>query len=151
PGQTEPSCALHPSPRRGEGSGVRGWCHRLLASGARPARRHVSPDSAWQASGGTRTKPPLNPTGRGGQQTPALKEPAMQALDAWLLHFLDDPWNVAGAALLAFLLFLAALSFRRLLFYARFVAKSLSRNLLRSSLTALATMALVFIVTLIWS
>jgi putative ABC transport system permease protein len=75
----------------------------------------------------------------------------MDSFDAWLLRFLDDPWNLVGAAALALALVLAGLYFRLLMFYLRFVAKSLARNPLRSALTGLATMALVFIVTLVWS
>ncbi len=49
----------------------------------------------------------------------------------------------AGLLLIAF--------HRSLSFYLRFVLKSLFRNLLRTGLTAAATMLLVFIVTLVWT
>lgn len=75
----------------------------------------------------------------------------MRAVDDWLLRFLDSPLNVALAVLAAVGLLLLALSGRTVLFYARFVFKSLSRNLLRSVLTGLATTAFVLLVTLIWS
>src|SRR5438270_13263386 len=75
----------------------------------------------------------------------------MKEFDDKLLHFLDNPLNVVAAAGGCVLLLLAVLSGRTLLFYARFVFKSLSRNLLRSVLTGLATTAFVLLVTLIWS
>jgi putative ABC transport system permease protein len=75
----------------------------------------------------------------------------MKAFDDWLMHFLDSPLNVTGAALGCALLLWAVLSGHTVLFYARFVFKSLSRNLLRSVLTGLATTAFVLLVTLIWS
>jgi putative ABC transport system permease protein len=75
----------------------------------------------------------------------------MKAFDDWLLQFLDSPFNVALAAATGFALLLAVLAGRTLLFYLRFVFKSLSRNPLRSALTGLATTAFVLLVTLIWS
>ncbi len=75
----------------------------------------------------------------------------MQHFDERLLRFLDSPLNVAGAALAGVLVLLAVLSGRTLLFYCRFVLKSLSRNLLRSVLTGMATAVFVLLVTMIWS
>ena len=67
----------------------------------------------------------------------------MKEFDDRLLRFLDNPFNVVAAALGCVLLLVVVLSGRTLLFYARFVFKSLSRNLLRSVLTGLATTAFV--------
>ena len=75
----------------------------------------------------------------------------MKALDDWLLRFLDNPWNVVGAVAGGVACLLLVLAGRRLLFYTRFVFKSLSRNLLRSILTGLATGVFVLLVTMIWS
>jgi putative ABC transport system permease protein len=75
----------------------------------------------------------------------------MKAFDDWLLRFLDSPLNVAGAAAASAVVLLAILSGRTLLFYLRFVFKSLSRNPLRSLLTGLATAVFVLLVTMIWS
>jgi putative ABC transport system permease protein len=75
----------------------------------------------------------------------------MKTIDDWLLRFLDSPLNVAGAVVAAALLLYAVLSGRTLLFYLRFVFKSLSRNPLRSLLTGLATAVFVLLVTMIWS
>jgi putative ABC transport system permease protein len=75
----------------------------------------------------------------------------MKAFDDWLLRFLDHPLNVVLAALGAVALLLLVLSGRTVFFYGRFVFKSLSRNLLRSVLTGLATTAFVLLVTMIWS
>jgi putative ABC transport system permease protein len=75
----------------------------------------------------------------------------MKAFDDWLLHFLDSPLNVVGAAVGSAIILYAILSGRTLLFYVRFVFKSLSRNPLRSVLTGLATAVFVLLVTMIWS
>jgi putative ABC transport system permease protein len=75
----------------------------------------------------------------------------MKAFDDWLLRFLDNPLNVVGAVIAAVALLAAVLSGRTVLFYLRFVFKSLSRNLLRSVLTGLATGVFVLLVTMIWS
>jgi putative ABC transport system permease protein len=75
----------------------------------------------------------------------------MKAFDDWLLRFLDNPVNVVLTAVGCALLLVAVLSGRTLLFYFRFVFKSLSRNLLRSILTGMATSVFVLLVTMIWS
>jgi putative ABC transport system permease protein len=75
----------------------------------------------------------------------------MQSFDARLLRFLDDPRNVAAAAAAAAVLLVAAVFRKQVLFNVRFMAKSLARNPLRTGITVLATMALVFIVTIILS
>lgn len=75
----------------------------------------------------------------------------MSELDTLLMRLLDDPYRVvaAGVAIAALGLLLV---YRHESWYTiRFVFKSLRRNLLRTSLTALATMAFVFMVTLVWT
>jgi putative ABC transport system permease protein len=71
----------------------------------------------------------------------------LQKLDRLLLRFLDKPANAVGAAVLLLVLFVAWLYWEQ----TRFMLKSLRRNLLRSTLTALATVVLVLVVTLVWS
>src|SRR5205814_4640164 len=66
---------------------------------------------------------------------------------AWVEEFLGDPFNVVLANALVLLL-CAAVVYRKQL---RFIVKSLARNKLRSILTGLATVVLVFVITLIWS
>jgi putative ABC transport system permease protein len=63
------------------------------------------------------------------------------------MRFLDDWRNVVALAALVLAAGLAVLYWR----YLRIVLKSLARNKVRSLLTALAVMALVFVVSLIWS
>jgi putative ABC transport system permease protein len=75
----------------------------------------------------------------------------MESLNALLLRFLDNPWNIVGAALLAFVGFLAFVFRQPVWFNLKFMLKSLRRNLVRTVLTGLATMVLVFVVTLVWS
>jgi putative ABC transport system permease protein len=75
----------------------------------------------------------------------------MQTFDDYLMAFLDSPWNVVGAAAGAFLLVLGFLYRDQVLFHARFITKSLRRNLLRTTLAGLATLVLVFVVTLVWT
>jgi putative ABC transport system permease protein len=75
----------------------------------------------------------------------------MESFDAWLLSFLDNPWRVAAAAGLAFLLFLLFLYRRTVWFNLKFIVKSLRRNPLRTILTSVATMVLVLVVTMVWS
>lgn len=75
----------------------------------------------------------------------------MKTLDDRLMAFLDSPVQVLAAAggLLAFLLLV--LYRDQMYFYARFIGKSLRRNLLRTTLTSLATFVLVLVVTMIWT
>lgn len=75
----------------------------------------------------------------------------MNRFDELLMGFLDSPVNVVLAAGGLLLLLLAGLYLDQLLFYARFIVKSLRRNLLRTALTSLATMVLVLVVTMIWT
>jgi putative ABC transport system permease protein len=67
--------------------------------------------------------------------------------------FVVDPftvWLVAGVVEAAVILVLAVYA-GPVVFTGKFVFKSLRRNLLRTSLTAVATMVLVFVITLVWS
>jgi putative ABC transport system permease protein len=69
------------------------------------------------------------------------------------LSYFDDLFTkvlIAGAS--AALVLVLLIAFHRSIFlYLRFIFKSLSRNILRTGLTAAATMLLVFIVTLVWT
>lgn len=71
----------------------------------------------------------------------------MNSVDQALLRFTDDWRNPAGAAAIAAILFVAFLYGE----HTRFMLQSLRRNLLRTSLTGLATIVLVLLVTLVWS
>jgi putative ABC transport system permease protein len=71
----------------------------------------------------------------------------MDTLDRWLLDFLDEPANPIGLAALAVVLLVTVVYWEM----TRFVIKSLRRNLLRTILTSVATIVLVFVVTLVWS
>ena len=71
----------------------------------------------------------------------------MSELDHALLHFMDDWRNPVGVAATAVVLFVALLYWEQ----SRFIARSLRRNLLRSTLTGLATFVLVLVITLVWS
>jgi putative ABC transport system permease protein len=68
-------------------------------------------------------------------------------LDDRLMAFLDNPWNVIGAALFLFALVLAYVWAP----YVRLVFKSMRRNPLRTLLTSTATLLLVVIITIVWS
>ncbi|HVS39352.1 MAG TPA: ABC transporter permease [Gemmataceae bacterium] len=69
------------------------------------------------------------------------------------LSYFDDLFTkvLIVAASAAVVLLLLVVFHRPILFYLRFVLKSLFRNPLRTGLTAAATMLLVFIVTLVWT
>jgi putative ABC transport system permease protein len=67
------------------------------------------------------------------------------------MSFLNSPLNVVLAGLTALQLVLAILYAGPVLFYLKFMVKSLRRNLLRSVLTSLAVVVLVFVVTLVWT
>jgi putative ABC transport system permease protein len=58
------------------------------------------------------------------------------------------PWVVGGAILCVAVLGVAVFVFRK---YFSLISKSLRRNLLRTSLSSLAVVVLVFVVTLVWS
>jgi putative ABC transport system permease protein len=71
----------------------------------------------------------------------------MSRLDSALLRFTDDWRNPVGLAVIVALIFVAVLYWEQ----SRFVARSLRRNILRSTLTGLATFVLVLVITLVWS
>jgi putative ABC transport system permease protein len=64
-----------------------------------------------------------------------------------LLKFLDSPMNVVAVAVAVVFVVVCVLNWHSV----RFILKSLRRNLLRTILTSLATMVLVFVVTVVWS
>src|SRR5947209_2957874 len=64
-----------------------------------------------------------------------------------LLKFLDSPMNVVAVAVAIVFVVVCILNWHSV----RFILKSLRRNLLRTMLTSLATMVLVFVVTVVWS
>jgi putative ABC transport system permease protein len=70
-----------------------------------------------------------------------------RVLDDYLMAFLASPWNVIAAAVFLFLLVLVFVYAP----YVRLIAKSLTRNLLRTLLTGAATFLLVLVITLILS
>ena len=71
----------------------------------------------------------------------------MSTLDHAFLDFMADWRNPVGVAALATVGFVAILFWEQ----SRFIARSLRRNLLRSTLTGLATFVLVLVITLVWS
>jgi putative ABC transport system permease protein len=71
----------------------------------------------------------------------------MNSFDRWFLDFLDEPANPIGLAVLLSILLIAFVYWEM----TRFVIKSLRRNLLRTILTSVAIVVLVFVVTLVWS
>jgi len=71
----------------------------------------------------------------------------MSEFDRTFLWFMDDWLNPVGVAALAAVAFVAVLFWEQ----SRFIARSLRRNLLRSTLTGLATFVLVLVITLVWS
>ncbi|NBO92400.1 MAG: ABC transporter permease [Planctomycetia bacterium] len=75
----------------------------------------------------------------------------MRAFDEWLLNFTDNPLNVALLAGAAFLVALSFLWLDQVVFYTTLIVKSFRRNVLRSTLTSMAIMVLVLVVTLVWS
>jgi putative ABC transport system permease protein len=75
----------------------------------------------------------------------------MKSFDETLMSFLDNPINILGAALGLLGLVVLVLYGGKVLFYLKFISKSLFRNLLRTILTGMATLVLVFVVTLVWT
>lgn len=75
----------------------------------------------------------------------------MKWLDDLLLKFTDDPANVIWVAFATLLLALSFVWFDQVWFYGRLIVKSFRRNILRSTLTSMAIMVLVLVVTLVWS
>ncbi len=71
----------------------------------------------------------------------------MTRIEQAFLKFLDNPVNVVAVDV-GLALLLVLLLFHRPV---RFLVKSLTRNWLRTLLTSVATMVLVFVVTLVWS
>jgi putative ABC transport system permease protein len=71
----------------------------------------------------------------------------MRSFDDFLMHLLDDWRNVIGLAFGILAVALVILYWR----YVRILLKSLARNKVRTMLTSVAVMALVFVVSLIWS
>src|SRR5436305_681379 len=71
----------------------------------------------------------------------------MNDFNRYLLRFLDSPANVVAAAAAVLLVVLCARNWHSV----RFILKSMRRNLLRTVLTALATMVLVLVVSVVWS
>jgi putative ABC transport system permease protein len=71
----------------------------------------------------------------------------MRSFDDFLMHLLDDWRNVVGLAFGILAVALVILYWR----YVRILLKSLARNKVRTMLTSVAVMALVFVVSLIWS
>jgi putative ABC transport system permease protein len=67
------------------------------------------------------------------------------------MTFLDTPAYVVAAAVGLLLLELAFLYRAQVSFYLKFIGKSLRRNLLRTVLAGLATLVLVFVVTMVWT
>jgi putative ABC transport system permease protein len=75
----------------------------------------------------------------------------MNYLDRMLLSFLERPENVIVAGVIALLLVVASLYLQHWLFYAKFIVKSLRRNVVRTGLTSTGIVLLVCIVTLVWT
>ncbi len=76
---------------------------------------------------------------------------SLTTLDGWLMKFLESPLNVALACAALLAVLLAWVYLDQVGFYARLILKSVWRNVLRSTLTSLAIMVLVLVVTLVWS
>jgi uncharacterized membrane protein (DUF485 family) len=75
----------------------------------------------------------------------------MKAFGDWLLQFTENPLNVVLASLAIFLLGMAFLWIDLVGFYAKLIVQSFRRNVVRSTLTSLAIMVMVLVVTLVWS
>src|SRR5580693_2966014 len=71
----------------------------------------------------------------------------MDRFNKAFLQFLDTPLNIILVAAAILLIVVCVVNHH----YVRFVFKSLRRNLLRTILTGLATMVMVFVVTVVWS
>lgn len=75
----------------------------------------------------------------------------MNNVEKYLLEFLDSPLQL-GALVLGMIAFLAIIVFANsYLFYFRLMFLNLRRNIIRTSLTAIASIVLVFVVTLVWT
>lgn len=75
----------------------------------------------------------------------------MKDIDTLIMQFLDDPVRVVALGVAVAVLGLMVLYRHETAYTIRFVLKSLRRNFLRTALTALATMAFVLMVTLVWT
>ena len=71
----------------------------------------------------------------------------MSQVEQWILDFLNNPTYVIVTDVVLVLLLIMAVYRHQV----RFMLKSLTRNGVRTVLTSLATMVLVFVVTLVWS
>ena len=75
----------------------------------------------------------------------------MNNVEKYLLELLDSPLQL-GALILVMIAFLAIIVFANsYLFYFRLMFLNLRRNIIRTSLTAIASIVLVFVVTLVWT
>jgi putative ABC transport system permease protein len=72
-------------------------------------------------------------------------------LDELLLWFTEDPIRVCAGALLLLAALLLIVYRDQLTFYTRLIFKSLGRNIVRTSLTSVATVVLVLVVTMVWT
>jgi len=68
-----------------------------------------------------------------------------------LLDILDDPIKLMGAVVGAVCLLALMVFSRGIFFYLRLMFLNLRRNLVRTGLTSVASMLLVFVVTLVWT
>src|SRR5262245_34158652 len=75
----------------------------------------------------------------------------MKAFDDALMRFLDNPLNVVGAAGVLLVVLLLIVYAGAWWFYARMIVKSLFRNILRTTLTSLAIMVFVLVITCVWT
>jgi putative ABC transport system permease protein len=75
----------------------------------------------------------------------------MKAFAEWLLQFTENPLNIVWVALGVFVLGIAFLWLDLVGFYAKLIVQSFRRNVVRSTLTSLAIMVMVLVVTLVWS
>jgi len=75
----------------------------------------------------------------------------MNELGNWLLEFTDNPLHVVCVALVVFVLGLIFVWFDLVAFYTKLIVQSFRRNIVRSTLTSLAIMVMVLVVTLVWS
>jgi putative ABC transport system permease protein len=73
----------------------------------------------------------------------------VKTFDDRLMAFLDDPARVVAAACALLALLLALLYRDQVWFYARMIAKSLRRNLVRTALTSMATFVFVLSITMV--
>jgi putative ABC transport system permease protein len=75
----------------------------------------------------------------------------MQYFDKQFTRFMDSPVNVAAAGVVILLFILAVYFHSQVIFYLKFIFKSVLRNPVRTSLTALATFVFVLLVVNVWT